>query len=138
MSRAARIQKDMPSWQPKPQPWLRDKGHLKWIGGFICIFCGRVGCSVAAHIRTGGDGAMGRKPGDNRVLPICGFPRMPIGIIGCHEIQHSKGELSFWSDFMARGGPDPVGIADALWKVSGDTEAGERIIFRARQMLRAA
>lgn len=135
MSRPSRIQKTLPVWTPKPQPWLRDRDHLKWIASFVCVFCGRTGCSVAAHIRAGGDGAMGRKPSDGKTLPLCGFPKMSIGIIGCHERQHQIGEPAFWADFMARGGPDPVGIADALWRVSGDTDAGERVIFRARQML---
>jgi len=134
VSRAARIQKDMPSWQPKPQPWLRDKGHLSFIRQMPCLSCGRIGVSVPAHIRIQTDAAGARKPSDFYVVPLCGMPRI---FNGCHEKQH-KAERTFWADFMERGGPDPWSTAQALYRVSGDIEAGERIIFRARQMLRAA
>jgi hypothetical protein len=48
-----------------------------------------------------------------------------------HDAQHAHGELTFWSHY----GIDPVDQALRLWTVSGDVEAGERIVFRARQAI---
>jgi hypothetical protein len=61
------------------------------------------------------------KPGDRYAVPLCAR---------CHAKQH-RGELSFWSAL----GIDPLNIAHALWTNSGDIEAGERIVFRARQAI---
>lgn len=135
MSRPSRIAKAPLVWQPKPQPWLRDRDHLSWIGTLPCLSCGRLGASVAAHIRIQTDGAGGRKPSDLYVTPLCGLPRVPSFGGGCHETQHRNGEVTFWADFQARGGSDPWSVAQALYRVSGDMDAGERIIFRARQFL---
>lgn len=41
----------------------------------------------AAHIRTGTDGGMGKKPSDCWVVPLCSWH---------HKSQHSVGENSFW------------------------------------------
>lgn len=44
-------------------------------------------------------------------------------------LQHEFGELRFWSTLRI----DPLNVAMRLWTVSGDINAGERIVFRARQ-----
>lgn len=137
MSRPSRIAKAPLVWQPKPQPWLRDRDHLTWVGSLPCLRCGRRDCSVAAHIRIQTDGSGSRKPSDNYTVPLCSIPKI---VSGCHQIQDSWniGERTFWADFQARGGSDPWSVAETLYRISGDTDAGERVIFRARQMLRAA
>ena len=58
---------------------------------------------------------LGEKPDDCWALPMCG---------ACHRRQHEIGELRFW-DFGLR---DPIFICLALSRVSGDVEAGERIV----------
>ena len=60
------------------------------------------------------------KPSDRYSVSLCA---------SCHELQHRFGELTFWSVLRI----DPVNVALRLWTVSGDFEAGERIVFRARQ-----
>jgi len=46
-------------------------------------------------------------------------------------LQHEFGELTFWSTLRI----DPLNVALRLWTVSGDINAGERIVFRARQRI---
>lgn len=129
--RLARIPKAPLIWVPKPQPWLRDRDHLDWVGLLPCLFCGRRDCSVAAHIRLGTDGSGARKPSDHFVVPLCSVPRI---ISGCHQLQDSWGwgEQRFWADFMARGGSDPWGVAQRLWRISGDLDRGYAAIAHAR------
>ena len=75
----------------------------------------------AAHVRIGTDGGAGMKPSDRYTVPLC---------VVCHARQH-KGELSFWAELRI----DPLNVAFRLWTISGDQEAGERIVFRARQAI---
>jgi hypothetical protein len=60
------------------------------------------------------------KPSDRYSVSLC---------TSCHELQHRFGERTFWSVLRI----DPLNVALRLWTVSGDLEAGERIVFRARQ-----
>jgi len=46
-------------------------------------------------------------------------------------LQHEFGELTFWSVVRI----DPLNVALRLWTVSGDINAGRRIVFRARQRI---
>jgi hypothetical protein len=61
-------------------------------------------------------------PSDRYSVPLCN---------SCHALQHEFGELRFWSVVRI----DPLNAAFRLWTVSGDTKAGERVIFRARQQI---
>jgi hypothetical protein len=72
-------------------------------------------------VRCGTDGGTGYKPSDRYTVPLC---------TACHAEQH-RGELSFWAALQI----DPLNIALRLWTVSGSIEDGERIIFRARQVI---
>ena len=71
-------------------------------------------------MRWGTDAGMGSKPSDRYSVSLC---------TSCHELQHRFGELRFWSVLRI----DPLNVALRLWTVSGDLEAGERTVFRARQ-----
>jgi len=62
------------------------------------------------------------KPSDRYCVSLC---------TSCHELQHRFGELTFWSVLRI----DPLNVALGLWTVSEDLEAGERIVFRARQRI---
>jgi hypothetical protein len=63
------------------------------------------------------------KPSDRYSLSLC---------TGCHVLQHRFGELTFWSALRI----DPLNVALRLWPVSGDIEAGKRIVFRAQRDLK--
>jgi hypothetical protein len=105
----------------KPKPDLRRRArHLAFIRQLPCVACGKAAPSEAAHVRSGSDAGAGIKPSDRYSVSLC---------TSCHELQHRFGELRFWSVLRI----DPVNVALRLWTVSGDLEAGERIVFRARQ-----
>jgi hypothetical protein len=73
-------------------------------------------------VRSESDGGTGIKPSDRYSVSLC---------TSCHALQHEFGELRFWSILHI----DPLNVALRLWTVSGDINAGERIIFRARQRI---
>lgn len=97
---------------------IRCPQHLQWVRGHECaleavplaaikdigakLHAGRV---EAAHVRRGGDGGTGMKPGDDRVIPLCTHH---------HREQHQIGE----STFEARYGIKMAEIAADLWRVS--------------------
>ena len=105
----------------KPKPEFRRHGqHLAFVKLLSCVACGKAAPSEAAHVRWGTDGGVGIKPSDRYSVSLC---------TSCHELQHRFGELKFWSVLRI----DPLSVALRLWTVSGDLEAGERTVFRARQ-----
>ena len=107
----------------KPKPNLRRRGqHLAFVRQLPCVACGKAAPSDAAHVRTGTDGGVGRKPGDRYAVPLC---------MTCHAKQQRVGELTFWSALRI----DPLNVALRLWTVSVNVEAGERTVFRARQQI---
>src|SRR5258708_2882799 len=111
----------------KPKPNLRRRAeHEEFIRHLPCVACGSLAPSECAHVRTGSDGGAGLKPSSRFTVPLCAW---------CHRLgkgaQHSIGEMSFYSALKI----DPLDVALRLWTVSGDILAGERVIFRARQMI---
>jgi hypothetical protein len=105
----------------KPKPEFRRRAqHLVFVRQLSCVACGKAAPSEAAHVRWGTDGGAGIKPSDRYSVSLC---------TSCHELQHRFGELRFWSVLRI----DPLNVALRLWTVSGDLEAGERTVFRARQ-----
>ena len=122
MTRPARIPKTMPQHRRKPNPRYA-AAHLDFVRSIgICIACGAEGRCQAMHVRNKTDGGAGLKPSDKFSLPGCAE---------CHARQHRQGELTFWSGL----GIDPLDAACRLWTISGNLEAGRRIIFRARQSI---
>ena len=120
------------SKERKPDRWIRDKDHLSFIRSLPCCVCGRAPCD-AAHVRNGTDGAMGRKPSDKWTVPLCRAQLSMQGDIGhytegCHAKQHRWGEEEFWE-------ADPLPLAEHLWRISGDMEAGMRAVERFRMRL---
>lgn len=106
----------------KPNP-RRAAQHLAFVRSLgICLACGARGPVEAMHVRSGTDGGMGMKPSDRYAVP---------GDHTCHMEQHRIGEVTFWG----RRGIDPLNVSLRLWTVSGDIEAGIRIIERARQAI---
>jgi hypothetical protein len=109
--------------QGKPKPDLRRRAnHLSFVRQLPCVVCGKAAPSEAAHVRSGSDGGTGIKPSDRYCLSLC---------TSCHALQHDFGELRFWSTLRI----DPLNVALRLWTASGDINAGERIVFRARQRI---
>jgi hypothetical protein len=122
MSHPPRIARTIPRGKRRHNP-RRAAQHLAFIRLLPCVACRCEGGGIeAAHVRSSGDGGTGMKPGDRFAVPLCAV---------CHAHQHRVGELSFWAALKI----DPLNVALRLWAVSGRVEAGERIVFRARQAI---
>jgi hypothetical protein len=117
--RTPRVPRRVARSKPKPE-FRRRAQHLAFVRQLSCVACGKAAPSEAAHVRSGTDGGAGFKPSDRYSISLC---------TSCHELQHRFGELRFWSVLRI----DPLNVALRLWTVSGDLEAGERTVFRARQ-----
>ena len=117
--RAPRIPRRVARSKPKPE-FRRRAQHLAFVRQISCVVCGKAAPSEAAHVRLGTDAGVGIKPSDRYSVSLC---------TSCHELQHRFGELRFWSVLRI----DPLSVALRLWTMSGDLEAGERTVFRARQ-----
>ena len=87
---------------PEPRR-RRSKAHLRFVATMPCVICSKQPCQ-AAHIRYGYAGAMGLKPGDNLVVPLCPDH---------HRQQHASdlGERGWW----AHQHIDPIKEAEKLW-----------------------
>lgn len=105
------------------------KAHLGFIARLPCVICGAEPVEVA-HVRMnshehGKRQALAKKPSDAWVLPLC-----PTHHRNGPEAQHSMGERVFWE----RHRIDPLKLASLLFEVSGDEEAGARIVRQARRI----
>jgi len=103
----------------------KHNGHLVWVSQLPCTVCGNSIETEAAHIRFAEPKAaksitgIGIKPDDEFVLPLCSYH---------HHEQHSMGEKRFWAQHYI----DPIFVSLALWRVSGNHEAGCQIIAACR------
>lgn len=103
----------IPPRRKKPNaqgPQERNPSHLRWVRGFECLVChktrqARISGMEAAHVRTGTDGGMGRKPSDRWAVPLCSVH---------HAEQHRIGE----SAFEARYGLNLRDTAERLYRQS--------------------
>ena len=100
--------------------------HLNFIRSLPCVICQDNTAIEAAHIRYADRRAakpitgFGIKPDDCWTLPLCGKH---------HRAQHAGSERIFWTQSLV----DPIFLALALYRVSGDHETGEQIIRAARE-----
>jgi hypothetical protein len=107
-------------------PRLHDNSHLVFMRGLSCCACGNNTSTEAAHVRMACERAakraigIGEKADDAWTVPLCS---------ACHRLQHEIGEAAFWRHV----GTDPIFLCLALYRVSGDTEAGEQIIAANQQ-----
>lgn len=106
---------------------LRDDRHLKFIRRLPCLVSGRTGQIDAAHIRYGDPKfdkpgtPMARKPDDKWTVPL-------NHMIHLYD-QHQNNERQWWID----KGIDVLQVATDLYRVSGDLDAGFRIVHDARR-----
>jgi hypothetical protein len=129
MTHPPRISREVPRGKPKPNLRVRDK-HREWIKLLPCLGCGHRPPSDPAHLRFNiADQlkpGMRLKPPDTLCVPLCR---------DCHRREEDKGKLTFWGERMGLGISDPVGVANRLWCISGDTERGFAAIQHARPRL---
>lgn len=107
----------------------RDEKHLAFIRILPCLVSGSNFNVEAAHIRYSDakwkkfNPGFGQKPHDFWTVPLSAEMHR-LGRLA----QHQGNEREFWE----RHGIDPLPIAQALYAISGDYEAGLKIIREAR------
>ena len=103
---------------------FKNEAHLAFIRRLPSVVSGQLGCE-AAHVRAGSAvhnkkwTGMAQKSSDCWALPLT--PNE-------HRAQHCENEMEFWRSH----GIDPFEVAVRLYEVSGDVQAGIRIIREIR------
>ena len=69
----------------------------------------------------------GRGTSERDLVPLCGPATRWEDC--CHSRKYFLGAARFWSAL----GIDPLDLAYRLWRVSGDVQAGEYLVLRARE-----
>ena len=110
--------------------WWRSPAHRKHVGDHECANCGsRVNVS-AAHYRKGANAGAGNKPHDWLCVPLCDGPfANSEGGAGCHIVQHSQGEDTFWSAYAKAKGHTVHDLIEHMIRTSpkkGEIEAKRR------------
>lgn len=118
----------LPQRKPKDEKvngrWRSD-AHRKFVSGtFCCAMCGRENPVEAAHVSIGSDPAMGMKPDDHRVVPLCGTTMEGEG---CHQRQHRVGERTFWREYEAAHGQTVEQLIASLCHASPKRAEIERV-----------
>jgi hypothetical protein len=99
--------------------------HHGFIRALPCVACLKLPPSECAHI--GMPAGLSLSPSERDLLPLCG--PATIWEDCCHSRKWFLGSARFWSAL----GIDPLDLAYRLWRVSGDVQAGEYFVMRARQ-----
>ena len=81
---------------------IRDKDHLRFVAGQTCLICGRSPCQ-AHHLKHAQPRAMGRKSGDQWVVPLCSIH---------HRSLHDAGNETRW---WQAAGIEAIKEAERLW-----------------------
>ena len=109
------------------RPRQHDEKYLRFIRSLPCVVCKDDTTTEAAHIRFSDasigkfNAGVGAKPDDKFALPLCGDH---------HRQQHLIGDERTWWRCVDM---DPIEISKQLYAVSGNYEAGLRIVMRAGQ-----
>lgn len=99
--------------------------HQAFIRALHCVVCGKPAPSECAQVRM--QAGYGLPPTEHYLVPLCG--PATVWQDCCHSRKHYLGAARFWSEL----GIDPLELACALWRVSGDVTAGLRAVMLARQ-----
>jgi len=104
--------------------------HRAFIRALPCLCCGKPAPSECAPLRT--HARLGLASSGRYLVPLCG--PATIWADCCHSRKHYLGATRFWS----RLGIEPRGVAFRLWQVSGDLEAGVRVVMQVRRVIAAS
>lgn len=105
---AVSLPKRIPKERNRSERW-RSPAHCSFVRSHHCCVpgCNRMPIEVA-HVRSGSDAGLGRKPSDWFTISLCGGPD------GHHAQQHRMGEASFGKAY----GIDLHELADEFAKAS--------------------
>lgn len=97
------------------EPRIRSPKHRRWIASLPCLITGAIDVQ-SCHVSKGRY-SLGLKIGDNFCLPLS---------VEEHRKQHALGEVKYWAQY---GGVEKAQrLANALYEVTGDTEAALKLI----------
>lgn len=78
--------------KPKRATRWRSQAHCNFIRSHECSISGCAGRPIeVAHVRNGSGAGMGQRPDDWRAVSLCQHH---------HCMQHTIGEVTFWSNFQ--------------------------------------
>lgn len=117
----------MPKKAKRERRW-RSPAHTKHVSEYPCVNCGSTTNVIAAHYRYGSGAGLGTKPDDWRTTPLCDGPYSNVeGQLGCHQVQHAKGEPSFWAAYAKRKGHTVLDLIEELIRTSPKRGEIERV-----------
>ena len=117
----------IPKEQKREARW-RSPAHTKHVTSFACCNCGSTTNVIPAPYRIGSNAGFGAKPDDWRTTPLCDGPFSNIdGELGCHQVQHARGEESFWDAYAMRKGHTVLQLIEELIRTSPKRAEIERI-----------
>ena len=96
--------------------------HLALIRQLPCVSCLVLPAGEAHHLKCTGERGMSVRSTDRWALPHCHNCHMEI------ESRGAKQEIAYYGSF----GVDPLALAEALWKSTGDLAQMARIIIAHR------
>lgn len=96
--------------------------HVELVKLLPCAVCGRPGPGDAHHLMRGVERGMGLTAAGRYTIPLCRAH---------HDEAQRHGDPE--AVLMKRHGVDARALAEALWAVSGDIGAMQRVAFRAHQ-----
>lgn len=125
MALAPRISRTVPTAATSLRPQLeRSPSHLALVRACGCVVCGKP--AEAHHLRSSQYGkAMARKSADRWTVPLCKR----------HHTGHKVDCAQYAPDdeqWLADRGIDARAVAAALWRNTGNQEAMQRVVDRAR------
>lgn len=91
--------------KPKRSTRWRSQAHTAYVRSFCCAMCGSSTNVIAAHVRINSGAGGAQKPDDWLTVPLCDGPFSNIdNQLGCHQVQHSIGEGTFWTSYKQKHG----------------------------------
>lgn len=100
----------------KPDRPVRDKAHIAFLRQLPCCITGRTDGVQAHHLLRTSEKAMGRRSGDDKVIPLDHYMHMCL---------HASGDET---KFLGSHGIDGPALANALYAATGDHEQGLRVL----------
>jgi hypothetical protein len=113
----------LPDRRAKPPRKGMSLDHLAFLRQLECpVYPGERPIEAHHLLRADRTRGMGRKAADRYAIPLSQR---------AHRELHDAGDEEAW---LAAKGIDGRALAAALWRVSGDIEAGMRIVYRAMHL----
>lgn len=114
--------------QRKRETRWRSQAHTTHVRLFACCNCGSTTNVIAAHVKMGAHTGMGQKGDDWLTAPLCDGPFSNVqGQLGCHQVQHSMGEPSFWAKYAEKKGHTVWDLLAELQRTSPRRSEIERV-----------